>query len=112
MVDPKIMCRFHLLGEHRELHALAGMIQKGIGLEGYAQRGLIEIGVIRERHEALVREMEARGYRHISPLPEFSLEGVPAPILHTRVDREASECNLLKRCERCRKKSGEKNRNL
>lgn len=26
MVDPKIMCRKHLLGEHLELHMLAGCI--------------------------------------------------------------------------------------
>jgi hypothetical protein len=35
MVDPRQMCRQHLLGEHNELHMFAGTMRKGIGLAGY-----------------------------------------------------------------------------
>ena len=30
MVDPRFMCRAHILGEHRECHALIGTILQSI----------------------------------------------------------------------------------
>ena len=73
-VDPKLLCRQHLLlGEHRECHALAGMILKGKKLSGtrYITDGLVEVHNIRSRHDDLVNEMIKRNYDHKSALPEF-----------------------------------------
>jgi hypothetical protein len=67
-VNPLIMCRAHLLGEHREMHALVGMIKLGISLKGYVTTGLVDTSMIKERHELLVREMVSRSYNHHTPL--------------------------------------------
>lgn len=72
-VDPKILCRQHLLGEHRELHALWTIIKHG--KSGYAKhpetlRWYGKLPALRKRHELLVAEMERRGYTHATPLEQ------------------------------------------
>lgn len=70
MVDPELLCRRHLLGEHNELHKLLGHIRKG-NLEvvkGHAEAGDIDTSKIQERHDTLVEEMERWGYSHKSPM--------------------------------------------
>jgi hypothetical protein len=70
-LPPAILCRQHLLGEHRELHAIWVIITQG--KHGYAHhpetvrwRGKLQ--ALYRRHERLVDEMTRRGYRHKSPL--------------------------------------------
>lgn len=75
-VDPALLCRSHLLGEHRELHAVWNVIT--LDRRGYARHPEVlrwhgRLAALRARHEALVAEMARRGYRHASPL-----EGEPA----------------------------------
>ena len=41
MVDPKIMCRKHLLGEHVEHHMFVGTINKRISIVGYLRDNLL-----------------------------------------------------------------------
>jgi hypothetical protein len=72
-VEPKILCRQHLLGEHRELHALWSIIKNS--KSGYSKhpetlRWYGKLPALRKRHELLVAEMERRGYVHATPLPE------------------------------------------
>ena len=62
MVDPRLLCRKHLLGEHVELHMLAGSLRRGISLQGFFENKLIEIHNVARRHEQLVREMKRRGF--------------------------------------------------
>ena len=98
MVDPKIMCRQHLLGEHVELHMLIGTLKKGISVAGYLADNLMEPESIESRHSALVAEMEHRDYNHKSPLPHF-------PVDYKRpIDKEAALTELLRRCPECRVK--------
>jgi hypothetical protein len=98
-VNPKLMCRKHLLGEHLEMHMFAGCINKGKSLVGYIRSGLVETGNIQDRHFALAKEMERRGYNHNSPL---FLE--PQDIEEGRVDVQESLRELRRRCEECRKR--------
>lgn len=70
-VDPAVLCRSHLLGEHRELHGLWNILTRG--LTGYSRhpetrRWDGRLAALYDRHEALVAEMSRRGYRHHSPL--------------------------------------------
>ena len=70
-IDPRLLCRNHLLGEHRELHGLWNILTQG--LSGYSRhpetlRWAGRLAALQRRHEALVGEMERRGYRHHSPL--------------------------------------------
>lgn len=70
-VDPALLCRQHLLGEHRELHGLWNILT--LGREGYrlhpeTRRWEGRLAALFARHERLVEEMARRGYRHASPL--------------------------------------------
>ena len=68
MVNPKIMCKNHLLGEHREIHTFIGTLKRNISINGYINNDLLEPISIYNRHEELVREMKRRGYNHNSDL--------------------------------------------
>lgn len=70
-LPPRILCRQHLLGEHRELHGLWNILT--LGKRGYSMhpetvRWVGKLAALYARHEALVKEMELRGYVHRSPL--------------------------------------------
>jgi len=67
-VDVKLLCRQHLLGEHVEMHMLAGTLMKGKSIEGYVKGGLVNPKMITARHHKLAVEMVRRGYNHKSPL--------------------------------------------
>ena len=96
MVDPKIMCRQHLLGEHFETHVIATNIGRGRSIAGFIRNNAIEPRSVEKRHDELVAEMERRGMKHRSPL-KFSTEVYP----DFKIDREASLKLLLGRCPRC-----------
>ncbi len=65
------LCRNHLLGEHRELHAIWSILTKG--KKGYARhpetlRWKGKLAALYLRHRMLVQEMRSRGYQHQSVL--------------------------------------------
>lgn len=103
-IEPRRLCRSHLLGEHRELHGLWNILTRG--LSGYrnhpeTRRWEGKLPALRSRHEALVREMERRGYRHASPLSPRQVTG--ADVQDEFVDPPARQRRILagKGCE-CR----------
>jgi hypothetical protein len=70
-VEPHLLCRAHLLGEHRELHGLWNILT--LDKAGYAnhpetKRWRGKLAALYRRHERLVGEMGRRGYDHRSPL--------------------------------------------
>lgn len=99
MVNPAIMCRQHLLGEHVECHMLVGSIVRGKRIDGHLTRGQLEPQHVEERHQRLAAEMERRGYRHRSPLEQPA--GAPAG----RVDRWDAYYSLIARCPRCARRA-------
>lgn len=103
LVDPRIMCRKHLLGEHVEHHMFVGTINKGGSMTGFLENNLLEPLSLTARHQELVAEMTRRGYNHKSPLPSFEQFGYE----HVVIDREASLQELLRRCPDCRQRSEE-----
>jgi hypothetical protein len=77
-IPPDKLCRQHLLGEHRELHAIWSILTQG--KKGYARhpetlrwRGKLKALFL--RHDSLVGEMIKRGYAHGSPLAEVLATG-------------------------------------
>lgn len=79
-IHPKHLCRKHLLGEHRELHGLWNILTKHKGKGGYShhpetKRWVGKTAALYKRHEALVKEMTARGYDHRSPLDKRYAKG-------------------------------------
>lgn len=103
MVDPKVMCRQHLLGEHVELHMFVGTLNKGISVAGYLADNLMEPASLEARHGELVAEMTRRGYNHKSPLP--AARALPPKDAAVRIDAAASQAELLRRCPACAKRS-------
>lgn len=97
-IDPKILCRKHLLGEHVEMHMFVGCINKGTSLKGYIDNNLVEVHHIKSRHDDLVDEMKRRGMNHKSQLPSFKswVEG--------KVYVKDNFINLLNRCDECSKR--------
>jgi len=103
MVNPKLMCRKHLLGEHCECHMFLGSILKKKSVAGYIRNNLFEPTSLKLRHDALASEMQARRYNHKTPL-DFSLEILnylePDQMVH-RIDQENSFRDLTHRCNVC-----------
>lgn len=96
MIDPKILCRKHLLGEHVEIHMLVGSLQRKRSIAGFLNQGILEPQNALKRHAALVAEMQLRGYKHAS-----KLQDVPHGAPSGHVDQVSSLTALLARCEAC-----------
>lgn len=104
MVDPKIMCRKHLLGEHNELHAIKGIFDLRHNICGYLRNNLIEPKSIVERHNAIVEEMIKRGYNHNSPLSDsdIHMDYLPLWAQNFQINKEVSKDELFSRCKQCK----------
>jgi len=66
-IPPEKLCRQHLLGEHRELHAIWSIITKN--KKAYTHhpetlRWRVRLKALYMRHKSLVHEMVERGYKH------------------------------------------------
>lgn len=97
-INPSLLCDKHLRGEHYEMHMFAGAIAKGKSIKGYLDKGLVETDKIIARHDTLASEMLKRGFKHIKPMPAFSIGK------HGHVDTSKSIEDLKQRCEECRNK--------
>lgn len=97
MIDPRLLCRRHLNGEHYEIHMLAGHLRAGHSITGYLERGLLEPQNMKARHDELMIEMIRRGSDncHKSPLAvDFE-----CPV--GKVSRKQTFDDLRGRCPRC-----------
>ena len=96
-VDPELLCRQHLLGEHVEMHMFYGTIKKGKSINGYIKGGLVDPSLIEFRHDVLANEMMRRGYNHKSPM-NFDL-----PLQSSiSLDIERNKEVLRNRCIECK----------
>ena len=104
MLDPEMLCRKHLLGEHTECHtALACIYSTKPGarrwLENLIRAGYLELDRLQVRHDLLAAEMVRRGYQHDSPLVAPTVIDLP---VGPGVDLDVSLDELCKRCVDCR----------
>jgi hypothetical protein len=94
LVNPAILCRRHLLGEHVESHMFLGTLRLGKNIDGYIAKDLFQPRLLYPRHKALVEEMIKRGYNHNSPLTKKDqyrrLSRVKTRRLFTRCRRSIS----------------------
>ena len=96
-IPPEKLCRQHLLGEHRELHAIWNIIskdKKGYSNHPETKRWKGKLKALYNRHEKLVDEMKKRGYNHNSSL-EASL-AVGKEYQSEYVDSIDSQIQILK----------------
>jgi len=107
MVDPKIMCRAHLFGEHQELHQLAGAMDQKRSMTGYIEANLLEPMSMGARHDELVEEMKNRGYEsgfnHQSPWRQPDISYLPKEEREAKIDVKAATKEIRSRCRRCGK---------
>lgn len=78
-IPPKKLCRNHLLGEHRELHAIWVVLtenKKGYSLHPETIRWKGKLKALYFIHDRLVKEMNRRGYNHHSPLDKRKATGL------------------------------------
>jgi hypothetical protein len=97
-LPPGKLCRPHLLGEHRELHAIWTVLTRN--RTGYSRhpetlRWKGRLRALFRRHEALVVEMARRGYSHRSPLDARRARGLAVQTVF--VDPPARQRQLLRR---------------
>lgn len=115
MVNPKIMCKNHLLGEHKEIHQLIGSIKRRFGVSGYIRNNCVEITSIVSRHDDIVDEMSRRGYNHYSPikLTQNQINDISSYLCDEerlyKVNSESSLQDLINRCDKCLKNYDEVN---
>jgi hypothetical protein len=96
-VEPWRLCRSHLLGEHRELHAVWTILtrgKRGYALHPETLRWQGRLRALYLRHEALVAEMARRGYNHGTPLDESLATGLD--VQDRYVDPPERQLDLLR----------------
>jgi len=79
-IDPKYLCRKHLLAEHRELHGLWNILTKHKRKCGYSKhpetlRWIGKQKALYLRHQTLIKEFTNRGFKHNSPLDKKAAIG-------------------------------------
>jgi len=108
MVNPKYMCRQHLLGEHVELHMFMGTLKKEIRFDGYIQNNLFEPKSLIARHGELVTEMRNRGYKHHSKIDHNEvihyLQLMNEFELNAEINKKKAFDDLMSRCPKCKKR--------
>lgn len=97
-VNPERMCNQHLLGEHVECHMFVATLNQGKSVQGYLDKGLLEIHNLKKRHDKISEEMKARGMKHQSKLPVFKI------IKLGKVDSKRNVIELKRRCKGCRER--------
>lgn len=100
-LSPKILCRNHLLGEHRELHALWTILTKN--KKGYinhpeTKRWIGKLAALYKRHELLVSEMKKREYNHKTPLNKKLAVGKNIQNVFVHSKKEQLEILKNKQC--------------
>jgi hypothetical protein len=103
MVDPAMMCRKHLLGEHVELHMAAAHLLLSRKVDGWADTNCLQPKAIGARHKALAAEMTFRSYKHASPLRQPRVLKTQRP--EACVDVGAAKAELTRRCTECARRA-------
>lgn len=102
MVDPVLLCRRHLLGEHNEIHKHRHVFDREWSIDGRVHPVVqIEPSSMKTRHDELAAEMERRGYNHRSPYAQPDLSHLPKWQQEAKVDKEESLAELYRRCPDC-----------
>lgn len=99
-INPKLLCRQHLLGEHFEIHKAVGNLRhSGKWTISLTNKGFLEPQNFLKRHNQLIKEMIKRGFKHNSPL---EIKELKLPM--GKVDIKKSIKDLKNRCKECKKR--------
>ncbi|MGD9015630.1 MAG: pyrimidine dimer DNA glycosylase/endonuclease V [Candidatus Omnitrophota bacterium] len=101
-IAPNKLCRNHLLGEHRELHAVWVILtkhKKGYSRHPETRRWQGKLRSLYSRHQSLVKEMQQRGYAHKSRLDARLAKGNGRQTQYIDSTRKQVRILRNKRCE-------------
>ncbi len=101
-ISPVILCRKHLLGEHRELHALWTILsqdKKGYRKHPETIRWEGKLAALFKRHEEEVKEIKRRGWNHYSPLDKKLAVGKNTQTDFVNTIPEQKEILKSKKCD-------------
>ena len=101
-ISPKCLCRQHLLGEHRELHAIWSILTKN--KRGYrnhpeTKRWQGKLKALYLRHQQLVREIKKRRYYHDSDLNKKLARGKARQDYFLETKKEQKQILKNKKCQ-------------
>lgn len=103
-ISPQNLCRNHLLGEHREIHAMWSVItQNKIGYSQHPEtkRWKGKLKALYLRHEKIAFEMQKRGYVHKSSLDKRKATGKKEQDIMINSIEEQMQILKKKKCD-CR----------
>jgi hypothetical protein len=104
MIDPKYLCKNHLLGEHNEIHKHRNIFEKKHSIKNRISPIVqIEPDSMSKRHDDLMNEMLRRGYNHKSNYIQPDLSYLNNTERYAKVDTNISINDLKNRCILCKK---------
>lgn len=101
MVNPKLLCRKHLLGEHGEIHKFRHSFVKQHKMGKRVELGQIDHTNMESRHDELRDEMLSRGYNHNSDYVQPDISYIK---LVPKIDINLNLSDLSERCEDCKRR--------
>jgi hypothetical protein len=105
MVEPKYLCRKHLLGNHNEIHKHKPSFEKQHSIKGRLYPiAQIEPMSMKKQHDELAEEMLKRGYNHKSSYKMPDLSYLSKEDREIKVDVNKSIIELIERCPECRER--------
>lgn len=104
MVDPKMLCDKHLLGEHGEIHKHRHNFVKKHNMSTRILKKQIEVCSMQKRHDILAEEMLSRRFKHESPYEMPDISYIPEELQLMKVDISVNIKDLQSRCENCKKR--------
>lgn len=104
MVNPRLLCRKHLLGEHGEIHKHRHNFVKQHSISKRVSPVVqIEPANMKKRHDELAEEMLRRGFNHNSPFEQPDISYLPEEEQHAQVNISIACVDLIERCPSCAK---------
>lgn len=104
-INPKLLCKNHLLGEHGEIHKHRHNFVKKHKISNRITPVVqIEPESMEKRHAELAAEMVERGYNHSSPYEQPDLSYLNDNERYAKVDLNVSYSDLINRCPECAKR--------
>jgi len=103
MIDPRMLCKKHLLGEHGEIHKFRHNFVKKHSITG-RMVPIVQIEPLnmKLRHDELAEEMTRRGYNHNSPYVLPDLSHLSEEFLNAKANIGYNVIDLMERCEECK----------
>lgn len=103
-IDPSLLCKNHLLGEHGEIHKHRhNFVNQHKITKRISPIVQIEPENMQKRHDELVTEMLKRGYNHQSPYEQPDISYLTNEERFAKIDINISYNDLIVRCSECAK---------